>query len=329
MKNSNILRVLTYHRIADPADIFPSDPRLVSVTPEVFARQVEWLSKHYQVVDMSTVLNAISLLEPLPRNAVLITFDDAYPDFFYNAWPILSKYKLPATLFVPTAYPDKGGLGFWWDRLYAGILTTEHQELLDQKLGPFALTTQQQRIYCARTLQNYVKSMDHIHAMEWLDNILHCIDMQNIKTDESLSWEKLKSLSNEGVTICAHSRTHPMMTRINNQQVYDEISGSLGDIKIKLGSSLPVFCYPAGAHNQDTCRIAIECGVLAGFSVTLGHNKINTCDPLRLKRINITQRTTPIVLRGRLSRVGIHADILRHKLKQQLRKNYNSSSLNK
>jgi peptidoglycan/xylan/chitin deacetylase (PgdA/CDA1 family) len=101
--------------------------------------------------------------------------------------------------------------------------------------------------------------------------------------------------------------------------VYEEITGSQRDIEKRLGKTLPVFCYPAGAYDLATCNIARAAGIILGFSTRLGHNNLASCDPLSLRRINVTRRTTPMVMRGRLSRIGIHADIWRHNLKQRLR----------
>ena len=319
MKTASTLRVLTYHRIASPELIYPSDPRLVSATPEMFARHMEWLASHYHVIDMQSALEAIVSGAPLPRRAVLITFDDGYPDFLEHAWPVLRELRLPATLFVPTAFPGKQGSAFWWDRLYAAIITSTEPEITDQKLGRLPLHTRQDREHSVRILQSHVKSLQHTEAMTWVDDLCRRLASQEIVTPGVLGWEELKLLSEEGVTIGAHSRTHPLMTRISNEQVREEISGSQQDLENNLGKKLPIFCYPAGAYNEATCSIAKDAGIMLGFSTRLGHNHIGSCDPLCLRRINMTQRTTPTVLRGRLSRIGIYADIWRHNMKQRLR----------
>ena len=40
----------------------------------------------------------------IPGKPIVLTFDDAYGDFYYNAWPLLRKYGFRATVFVPTDY---------------------------------------------------------------------------------------------------------------------------------------------------------------------------------------------------------------------------------
>jgi len=97
-----VLRVVTYHRIADPASTPDLNPRLVSADPAVFEQQLEHLARHYAVVSLAEVMEAMQG-RPLPKRAVLLTFDDAYLDFATEAWPRLQARSMPAVLFVPTA----------------------------------------------------------------------------------------------------------------------------------------------------------------------------------------------------------------------------------
>ena len=125
---TNLLRVLTYHRIDWPESTRHLYPGTLSSTPDEFHWQMEYLSTRYHMVDVHTVLDAIRGDCELPPRSLLITFDDAYTDFAEHAWPTLLEYEIPAVLFVPTAYPDSQQV-FWWDRLQqvaheSGVLDT-------------------------------------------------------------------------------------------------------------------------------------------------------------------------------------------------------------
>lgn len=71
-----------------------------TVSVENFAAQMEFLTRFYEVVSLDELFKTRA---PGTRR-VAITFDDAYADFYSNAFPILQRNNLPATVFVPTGY---------------------------------------------------------------------------------------------------------------------------------------------------------------------------------------------------------------------------------
>lgn len=95
------LSILMYHKVND----IPDNPTTVPVAR--FDQQLERLGElGYQVVGLDAVLDHYTSGEPLPENAVLITFDDGYRDTLENALPVLEKYGFPAVIFIPVAYME-------------------------------------------------------------------------------------------------------------------------------------------------------------------------------------------------------------------------------
>jgi len=94
------LRILTYHRVND-------DHRgdRLSVRTDSFREQMELLvASGRPVVSLGRALPALSGDQPLPEDALAITFDDGYRDNLDVALPILERLGLPATVFVATGY---------------------------------------------------------------------------------------------------------------------------------------------------------------------------------------------------------------------------------
>src|SRR5262245_8441974 len=119
-----MLRVLTYHRLAPPGADPELDPRNVSASPQAFERQMRWVRERFSVVGLERVVAAVEHGESLPARPLLVTFDDGYRDFLERAFPVLHGLGLPATLFVPTAFPDRPEHEFWCDRLYRAFTRT-------------------------------------------------------------------------------------------------------------------------------------------------------------------------------------------------------------
>lgn len=74
----------------------------------------DWFEEHLKNIwflNMKTMTNR-EMLESmerdgkLPKNSVALTFDDGYYDNYKNAFPLLKKYKMKATLYLNTAYVE-------------------------------------------------------------------------------------------------------------------------------------------------------------------------------------------------------------------------------
>ncbi|HEY4501212.1 MAG TPA: polysaccharide deacetylase family protein [Candidatus Paceibacterota bacterium] len=74
----------------------------LSVTPEMFERQMQYLAKKNWTVPLAEVVAYAKGEKKLPAHAVAVTFDDGYRDVLTAALPILERYSIPATVFVPS-----------------------------------------------------------------------------------------------------------------------------------------------------------------------------------------------------------------------------------
>ena len=99
--------VLNYHKV-DNMDIS------LSVSPSDFERQMAFLQENgYHAISPHELYMAFTDGAALPTNPVLITFDDGYADNYTNAYPILKKYGIKATIFVITGLMGKPGYLSW------------------------------------------------------------------------------------------------------------------------------------------------------------------------------------------------------------------------
>jgi peptidoglycan/xylan/chitin deacetylase (PgdA/CDA1 family) len=302
MRGQNVLRVLTYHRVADRSDPSGLSPKLISATPETFRRQAAYLARNYEVVSMVEVLEAVKHRRRLSPRSVLITFDDAYTDFKDTAWPILRELRLPATLFVPTAYPDHPERSFWWDRLWRAIMHTSQPVVRGRHLE-LRITSLEERRSALHKLHTYIKRLPHDQAISFVHRICESCE-EGGDHPAVLSWDELRELAREGVTLGAHSRTHPILTQMPLAKARMEIRGSQEDLHQAIGKVLPIFCYPNGGYNQAILRVMRDEGFLLSLTTEDGFNHLDSCDLLRLRRINITPRTTMALFRLRLLRFG-------------------------
>jgi len=92
-----------YHQVGQPLNERGAGD---CVSPERFEQQIRAiLDAGYRIVSLSTFLRRLrqGAMSDLSRCAVL-TFDDGFRDQFVNAYPILRRYDVPATVFLIAAY---------------------------------------------------------------------------------------------------------------------------------------------------------------------------------------------------------------------------------
>lgn len=280
----NALRILMYHRVLDAAR---------------FAAQVDFLARNHPVIALADLLAAYDAGAVLPAGAVLLTFDDAYRDFADCAWPVLRRRGLPATLFVATAYPDHPERVYWWDRLEHALRTTPRRDELDTALGRFPLGTASQRGRALRVLRAYAKTLDGGEITGWVDGITAGLAAPPI-AGQVLGWDALRELARAGVTLGAHTRTHPHLDRVPAEEAEAEAVGSLHDLEREIGPVPPVFAYPDGRFTPGVVARLARAGFALGFTTVKGTNVLPAADRMALRRINVGPHATAQVLRAKL-----------------------------
>ncbi len=301
-EDPRMLRVLTYHRIVEPGDgtLYPG---VVSCTPQVFERQVRALVSRFRVISLPEAVAALRGRAALPPRALLLTFDDAYRDFAQHAWPVLRSQGLPAALFVPTGFPGRTDRAFWWDRLYRAFASARREEPLRSAAGVLPLATPAARERSFRRVRDRVKELPHREAMELVARV--CSSLEPSPAEGAvLGWDELRALAREGVVLCAHTRNHPLLDRIRSDEIRAEIAGSLADLRREIGDVPPVLAYPDGRYGRAALRVAREVGIEVAFTTHRGVNDLRSVDPLQLRRVPVTQRSTDALLRAQLLRVA-------------------------
>lgn len=111
--------VLMYHYVSVPpedADVYRLD---LSVTPEQFESQLDWLDENgYTTILPSDLLAYLNDGVDLPDKPVMLTFDDGYRDNYENAFPILEVHNMIGTFFILTGETEEGDPNYvTWDML--------------------------------------------------------------------------------------------------------------------------------------------------------------------------------------------------------------------
>lgn len=126
--------ILVYHNIQPRAEAGRIRGADLTMRPEVFAEQMQYLKDHrIPVVSFGDLVDALEGKKTLPPRAVVLTFDDGRLNQYQRAVPVLKKHGFTATFFPFTHAMDRNPRYFSWAQLRelqtAGHLIGSHTSL--------------------------------------------------------------------------------------------------------------------------------------------------------------------------------------------------------
>ncbi len=105
-----LLPILCYHHVGVSRDV--GGHRRLWVSRERFGAQMAYLRQAgYRCLTLRDAWAYLRDGREAPPRTVVLTFDDGYRDFYQEAYPILSQYGFPATVFV--VVQAVGGVSRW------------------------------------------------------------------------------------------------------------------------------------------------------------------------------------------------------------------------
>lgn len=238
-------RILMYHRLSQR-----NEPE--TLTKELFREQMLMVRRSFNPMTLSQLLKHREA-GSVPEHAVVITFDDGYSDFAEMAYPILKELRIPATLFITTGFVN-GDLWLWPDQLRYAI---DHRKgtsafQLDESEAPIDIDVDPDRAW--NSIADYCLTLSNQQKMRLIDSLFS--DLNVVKPAQApskysaLSWQELKAMVDEGLDIGSHTVSHPILTKLNTEELEYELRESKETIFRKLGVSTEVFCYPNGSQND-------------------------------------------------------------------------------
>lgn len=105
--------ILMYHMVSDPED---DRERRYACPPARFAEHMALLRQgEFNPVSLDDIHGSLDGTHTLPPNAVAVTLDDGFEDNYKHAFPVLDKYRIPATIFLASGMMGKSNL--WMQKL--------------------------------------------------------------------------------------------------------------------------------------------------------------------------------------------------------------------
>jgi peptidoglycan/xylan/chitin deacetylase (PgdA/CDA1 family) len=292
------ITVLAYHRIAPADAVSTMDDGVVDATPEQLDRQLAFVRRWFDVIALGDLLAYAGGRGRLPRNPLLVTFDDGYREGHDVALPLLLRHGIRATFFVTTDCVERRRL-FWWDHIAHVVkasrrprIALEYPERLELVLG----TPAARRASIGR-VQRIVKDRPGLDLPRLLEELRRAagVDLtvdgeRRLAEDAVMRWEHVVALHRAGMDVQSHTCTHRVLQTLADVDVARELRVSRQTLEDVLGEPVRAVSYPVGRPPRGAPQIkrqVREAGYDMGFSNGTGINRLRSFDPLDARRLSM------------------------------------------
>jgi peptidoglycan/xylan/chitin deacetylase (PgdA/CDA1 family) len=136
----------------------------------------------------------------------------------------------------------------------------------------------------------------------------------------SMRARKIHRLLGSGlITLGSHSRTHPSLPSMTEEQMREEMAGSKQDLEEMFGRPVDYIAYPLGDVDGRVVKMARETGYRLGFSTSHKHLQDVAPGPYAMTRPKISRNAdNPFVFWAKISGLYGSFKTVREKIKKRV-----------
>lgn len=303
--------IIMYHYVRPIKD--SRYPGIKGLELDLFKEQLDFVRKNYKVVTVEEVVEAVNGKAVLPDRAMLLTFDDGYRDHYEYVLPLLRRYGMQGSFYVPSAVVEHhrvldtnkihyilagADIDSLMSKLY-GMLddyrqdgyrendyVLEPNEELYAKLARVNRWDPAEVIFIKRLLQTYLpEKLRH----EIVDRLF--LDIMNLSEEEFakelyINMDEIREMKKEGMFFGLHGSDHIWLDKASEEQMMKDISHAKEYFADAMDPEYLVMNYPYGGYNDAVVNYVRSIGCKLGITVEARMARIGEDDPMLLPRLD-------------------------------------------
>ena len=271
-------RILLFHRVIDGIN----DIWNIAIPVKLFEKQIKYIKENYNTVRFEDMVLSSDTEE------MAITFDDGYADNYLNAFPILEKYNVPATIFISTGNIDSKN-EYWWDLIERFVYSSKLKSvtLWDQE---YSLSTDFGKKELCEKIREKLLAMQCMERNRCLSHICDIFgDVGgNREENRTMSSEEILLMSDSDIiTIGAHTVSHTRLLALSKEDQAEEMIESKKRLEGIIDHKILSFSFPFGRaddYDKESISIARNVGFtkIAAVDKKYDEEKYRDYNPPRL-----------------------------------------------
>ncbi|MBT3332325.1 MAG: polysaccharide deacetylase family protein [Rhodospirillaceae bacterium] len=304
--NASRLLMVNYHYIRDPAAY--AYPGIHPIDPAEFQKGVEMMAGRFHMASPDEAEAFVHGAGELPRDSVLLTFDDGLSDHQVAVDEVLDPMGIKAAFFI-ASQPMAERRGLMVHKAHYLRATTPPLEFRDAFIAALpehwrgALEDEsviqggEIYVYDEAPIAQLKYLMNFHLPHDVVDEVTTAMLLDRGESDETfcqhtyMTTAQIAKLHRSGHGIAAHGHTHTPFSALTPGDLEDEISRNIECLIDITGARPKWLSYPTGRESAmpaDSAALCDRFGFRIGVTLRVGW--VSAHDPAdRLRRININE----------------------------------------
>ena len=285
-------------------------PEIKGLAYDMFEKQLQFFKENFSVVTMQDVIEALNGKQ-LPLNALLLTFDDGYIDNYTVAMPLLKKYGMQGSFFIPgktfteNVLLDVNKIHFVLANasnpkelvsdinilLDSARQTPEYRDLPSNEVlyAQYGIANRFDNadvVFCKRILQTAIPENLRNDMSSQLFAKYVGINESNFARELYMNSDQIQCMKDNGMFIGLHGYDHYWLGNLQKEQMQQDVDKALKVMAPFINPNAWVMNYPYGSYNQDVVDYISSKGCVLGLTTTVAQAVLNEENRFTLQRLD-------------------------------------------
>lgn len=267
-------------------------PKIKGMDIILFRQQMDFFKNNFNVVKMEQVIDAVAGKSELPKNALLLTFDDGYIDNYTFTFPILDEFGFQGSFFIPGktfechTLLDVNKIHYILASADINKLVVDVKERIDYYRGnefnypsteelwnEYAVAERfdgKETIFVKRILQTVLPEKLRNRISSDLFEKYVGISEETLAYEIYMTPEQIRVMKRNGMFIGVHGYDHYWLGNLSKEEMEADITKGLEILDEFIDKDAWVMNYPYGSYNDEVISFIKSKGAKLGLTTNVG-----------------------------------------------------------
>lgn len=283
-------------------------PEIKGMDTEVFEKQLIFIKNNFSVVNMEDVIDALNGMKKLPERSILLTFDDGYIDNFTVAFPLLKKYHMQGSFFIPGktfhehVLLDVNKIHFILASAPVEKIKNDLFALLDQHREGYTDLPSNTQLYSEYAIANRFDAADVVFVKRILQTAIPeqlrsefasilfekyvGVSEYEFSYELYLNRDQIRCMREDGMFIGLHGYDHYWLGNLSQEKMKLDIDKALKVMSEFIDHNKWVMNYPYGNYNENVIEYCRSKGCQVGLTTEVRIADLRSDNRFRLPRLD-------------------------------------------